>query len=497
MRRDVSFPGTLDLECATLFDLTGPGAYIEFDITNTSSLYIKLRNVHKVLSSPDEPTKVDARPLFVQPARDITPPSGPVSLLVQIDQDQTLYFNQTGHDVLLVSSTLKVASSHNIKVMYLSAAEAASVLEFEGIWLDRGGHCTRSHTHATNDHMGSQWEAHAPATASSKHFEVVTALAYENPSTAINAWLQSLASHFNASYAVFPASSYCLTSTCPLSKILLSDLYFRSGHPMTSHFQLPYRFGYPHPAALISDVGLLDHRTFLSGKPSSHAISHFTTTFVQQYTTFISTIRSTAYRYHSPYITRQHGTLAVDASFTYNSAPSTLPIFLLTPFTPSKRLHRLLSHAVSEAVNALQAQGDKSTFWIDTSGWLTKKDFNVPDDSPQPDQRSLHERQSESNSPLPMLTPQAHQRIATYLSHHLCPYLSPAHAASPRREADNTTTPLSSLPDQTASNRCSFNGYDNYLGHLYVPIEADMSKMLEERKIELVKKFLAMETDLQ
>ena len=419
---------------------------------------------------------------------------------MQIDQDQPLYFNQTGHGVLLVSSTLKVASSHNIKIMYLGATEAESVLELEGIWPDRSGHLRRSHTHVTNVDLGSHWEERAPAAPSRKHFEVVTALAYEDPLTAINAWPQRLATDLNASYAVFPTSNGCFTSTCSPTEVPLNDLYFRSGPPMTSHFQLPYRFGYPYPAALIFDVGLLDHRSFLSGSPSSHAINHFTATFVQQYTSFISLIRSTAYPHHNPYVTQQHGSLAVDASFTYNSAPSTLPIFLLTPFTPSKRLHRLLSHAVSETVNTLQAQGDKSTYWIDTSGWLTDEDFALPDKNPQQGQEELsdtiHGHPSNTTS-LPSLTPHAHRKIATYLSHHLCPYLFPASVPSDPTETNSTTTPLLSLVDTTAGARCPFNKYDNYLGHLYVPLEADMSKMLEERKIELVKKFLAMDTDLQ
>ena len=221
-------------------------------------------------------------------------------------------------------------------------------------------------------------------------------------------------------------------------------------------------------------------RTSWANSPSSHAINQFTTTFVQQYTSFVSAIRSTAYPYHSPYITQQHGTLAVDASFTYNSAPSTLPIFLLTPLTPSKRLHRLLSHAVSQSVNALQAQGDKSTFWLDTSGWLTEKDFAKSSNNPKEEQSSNDQNRNPANiTAVRTLTAEAHRQIAEYLADHLCPYLSTRNTPLTLTFSNTATAPLASSEELSAEAACPFSKYDNYLGNLYVPIEADISKMLE------------------
>ncbi len=474
------------------------GSYLEFNVANTTSLYINLRNVRKDLSPPSEPAKVDARQLVVQSARKITPPSNAVSLLVQIHQGPTLYFNQTGHDVLAISSSLDATISHSIKLTYLGAAKARNMLEFEGIWLDNGGHLMKRHSHsATTSPLGTESRGITSGTASRKHFAVVTGLAYKDPSTAINAWPQSLASHFNTSYDVFPTANYCLTSACSISDLALSDVYFRTGPPGSPHSHLPYRFGAPLPAALILDFGLLEYQNFLGNSPSSHAINQFTTTFVQQYTSFVSAIRSTAYPYHSPYVTQQHGTLAVDASFTYNSAPSTLPIFLLTPLTPSKRLHRLLSHAVSQSVNALQAQGDKSTFWLDTSGWLTEKDFAKSSNNPKEEQSSNDQNRNPANiTAVRTLTAEAHRQIAEYLADHLCPYLSTRNTPLTLTFSNTATAPLASSEELSAEAACPFSKYDNYLGNLYVPIEADISKMLEERKIELVKKFLGMEDTL-
>ena len=154
--------------------------------------------------------------------------------------------------------------------------------------------------------------------------------------------------------------------------------------------------------------------------------------------------------------------LDYEASFIYNSAPSTLPIFILTPFTPNKKLRRLLSHVIAETATKLQKDGDKSTFWLDTSNWQQQDDF-IP---------SLKEDVADKLfASVPGLTSAAHRKIAAYLTLHLCPYIN---VTENEREA------------------CPFHKLDNYLGHLYVPEEASMGMLLEGRKIELVKSGLGL-----
>ena len=471
-------------------DASFPGSYAEFEIYNTTSLYVSLTNVLNDVNLDQKAHKIDTRQIFILPAQESTTSSAAASLLIEINDGTSFYFNQTGHDVLVVSLELDSSIPHKIRITYLSPDEGAGTLEFGGIWVDNGGHITAGRTNPpTDDALGVQVSSASLIGSPERHFEVVTSLTYADPPQVINSWPRRLAYDFNAHHAIFPTLSYCLTNTCPSSETLISDMYFRAGTPVTSHSKIPYRPGPTPPSALVLDIGLLDYHAFLSSKPSSNAIKTFPNTFVQQYTGFISTIRSIAYPYHSRYLTRQHGTLAVDASFTYNSAPSTLPIFLMTPFTPSKRVHRLLSHALSEVVNTLQRQGDKSTFWIDTSGWLTQEDYIDPAQSAEQERApDTQNTQLSRITPLPSLTSQAHRKIAKYLSHHLCPYLSPP---TPKSDTNDTASHLSS-----ASSLCPFNKHDNYLGHLYLPTEAGMGKMLEERKVGLVKKFLGMESIL-
>ena len=468
LRKDASFPGLSFAHVKWFSLLILTGTYLEFHITNTTSFYLALGNVRKSSLNPKEKPEVDERQLFIQPTRDRTPPSPPVSLLLQV-AGQAFYFDQTGHDILAISSSFDRVKSYRVRVTYLGSAQADARLEFEGIWLDKGGYLIPGHANAlTGSRIGHMPASNTPVTPPQRHVEVISSLSYQTPEEAVHSWPLILASQFNNSHTIFPTSSSCLTPTCSSSSTLLSDLYFRAGPPGNSHFQNPYRFGPPYPSALILEVGLADFHTLLLGKPSSTALNHFITTFIEHYVNFITTIRSTAYPYNSAHNTHYQSTVPASASFTYNSAPSTLPIFLLTPFTPSSRLQRLLSHAISQTVNKLQKQGDKSTFWIDTAGWLAESDF--------------------THSQLDYflnLRPSAHPKISNYMTYHLCPYLSTPSIAN---------AGIASVVNGSAMrNSCPFNRHDNYLGNLYVPAEAGMNKMMQERKISLFRSFLGME----
>ena len=66
---------------------------------------------------------------------------------------------------------------------------------------------------------------------------------------------------------------------------------------------------------------------------------------------------------------------------------------------------------------------------------------------------------------MPLLTHDAHAKVADLLSHYLCPYLASNHA------------------EETA---CPFNKHDNYRGHLIVPEEEGVGMILAERRQQLI-----------
>jgi len=106
-------------------------------------------------------------------------------------------------------------------------------------------------------------------------------------------------------------------------------------------------------------------------------------------------------------------------------------------------------------VHVSQADGDKSTFWIDTTGWLDHKtDFwrVAGNDTSSPDRL--------------FLTPSADDKVARLLADHLCPYLG--------------------NPDLGGED-CPFDRYDNYLGNVYLPQDVEFDTAVLERKIATIK----------
>jgi hypothetical protein len=492
-------------------------------VSNATSIYLSLRNSLRFPKHASEgQAALNSRQVILNPRYDIAPPPPPVSLLVGIDETDHLFFNTTGHGLLELSTKLDRHVNHTISIHLLDNQNTAQTVEFEGFWFSKGAQLISSVSHQKSGIPLLRTKEHdTPAMAMQKHFELITDLDFADPMQYSSSWPLLLSSKYDATYTMAPSFYRCLTTRCPQTDITLNELYFRSGPRGSRHFDEPYHFQPPYPSALVLDIGLFDFTVFLNTEPSAQAMQQFTHKFVDRYKTFILTIRSTAYPYHSTSsVYNDHG-IPIDSSFAYNSASSTLPIFLMTPFTPSKRLHRLLSHAISQVVDKLQSiEGDKSTFWIDTSGWLTADDFlpfnkttspashpatmasetNLP--PAYPTKRSTPPTTIQTSPHQPILSPSTHIKISTYLSHHLCPYLHTPN--SPNAPSESTHPPSkqnSAFPNlhdmllrqtQTQTN-CPFNQHDNYLGHLYVPDEATVGRGLEDRKIQLLKRFLEME----
>ena len=76
-----------------------------------------------------------------------------------------------------------------------------------------------------------------------------------------------------------------------------------------------------------------------------------------------------------------------------------------------------LEHATQSVVHRLRATGDKSVYWIDTSGWL-QADFD-PGAATQD-----FFLDAAADPPRWRLTEQANQRVAVFLHMHVCRYLA-------------------------------------------------------------------------
>jgi hypothetical protein len=164
--------------------------------------------------------------------------------------------------------------------------------------------------------------------------------------------------------------------------------------------------------------------------------------FEDTYVKFIQAIRRTAYPLHPAAL---HDYSSNADGFVYNSAPATIPVFVVSPFTGEMR------HSSQKVVEKLQLEGDKAVFWLDTSSWFSWADFDADTGDRVPDEKGFH------------LSSQGNRKAAVFLHGHLCHYLA---------------------EDQ---NQCPFLKHEAYTGKVYDPKDAELEKWMEESKIKKLK----------
>jgi hypothetical protein len=169
--------------------------------------------------------------------------------------------------------------------------------------------------------------------------------------------------------------------------------------------------------------------------------------FEDSYVSLVKAIRQIAYPKHPSTIYAMSSSFSVDSAYI---APTPIPIFVVRPFLGQ------LEHATQNVVNHLRADGDKSVFWLDTSGWLDTEDATSDDrdffldDSVAPVQRRLTER--------------GNQRVAVFLHMHVCRFLA----------ADE--------------DKCPFLPPEVYQGRVFNPEESNFDRYLENEKEGKLKK---------
>ena len=129
--------------------------------------------------------------------------------------------------------------------------------------------------------------------------------------------------------------------------------------------------------------------------------------------------------------------------------PAAIPIFVMRP------LLGYLEHATQNAVGRLRAEGDKSVFWLDTSGWLDLEDTESDDRdfSLEDVAGALQWR----------LTERGNQRVTIFLHMHVCRFLA----------AD--------------AERCPFLPPDVYEGAVFDPDSAGLDRYLQMEKEKKLK----------
>ena len=435
------------------WDTSLPGAYIDLIVRNASIIYVSLFNAPTSnTAATDDESKV--RRVVLTPVEAKDKVEGPVTLTILLCNGNVLQFAHSENGLLAVNIN---ASSNEadcpVRISYTGGPSAAAgTLQFQGVWLPRGAslqprsrilvaeEATSGSTPGSDTAIPDQYR---------KTIELLTDFPEDRNKTVYEPeWLDQVAAHFNIDHVKIPAHSHCLTEVCLKkrdSQYSTQDVFFRSGPASFDLAMNPWDFRHYVPDLLIFNLGAVDQQysprsTSQSDRQielidSHQSIESFTNTVVNSYTALIHQIRRTAYPLHPSALDSY--SLEGDG-YTYNSAPSTLPIFVMRPFDGS------LEQATLTVVEQMQREGDKSVFWIDTNGWLSEADYVV----------------NKEDNGARWITAIGHAKIASFMQAHLCHYLAPT-------------------PEQ-----CPFLRRDNYLGKVYVPVEAELDKAVEESKVK-------------
>ena len=164
--------------------------------------------------------------------------------------------------------------------------------------------------------------------------------------------------------------------------------------------------------------------------------------FQDSYVKFIQAIRRAAYPLHPAAL---HDYSSNADGFVYNSAPATIPIFVVSPFAGELRL------STWKVVERLQAEGDKAVFWLDTSGWFCSADFETEVDRGIPNEKR------------PRLNTQGNRKAAVFLYAHLCHYMAQDHV------------------------QCPFLKHEAYSGKVFVPKDVELEHFMEDSKVRKLK----------
>ena len=203
--------------------------------------------------------------------------------------------------------------------------------------------------------------------------------------------------------------------------------------------------------------------------------------FESTYVSLIQGIRRLAYPKHPAILYSER--LGAPGIIPPNT-PAAIPIFIMRP------LRGQLEQSTQNVVAQLRADGDKSVFWLDTSGWLAP-DPEAGDFTHEPEEsdsshggataNSDHDDSATTTTPIDdsqqetaakwRLTQQGNQRVAIFLHMHVCRYLA------------------------AAEEKCPFLPQEVYQGKVFDPEEANFNRHLENEKERKLKKLFWEDDD--
>ncbi|OCT55022.1 hypothetical protein CLCR_02895 [Cladophialophora carrionii] len=515
--------------------------YFEIDVTNTTSVYLAFQR------DQDDP-RTSAGALSVQDS---------IGLFVEIDDD-LVFGVQQPFPIVQVAENLDPSRTYRLRVTQTGTYPLGdSSFRFQGVWLDRppsqkdGPLLLDPANSAVGSTPGTlipqsdgpegapqPQDSLLPRRRAKPLIELFTCEvdrwlhchdpaqdAAELAKERVHTWYKRLESELGADVALVASTGGYFSRDwfhfkgdgfpdAPVSLYFFTYRIGCVGRPEDWLKRHPWPFKSYRPAVLILQLGFSDFTHIFKMRPTKPHLDDFLDSFIKDYVALVNKIRARAYPSDGTTTNaRSNDDDAApdsDGSYSYNSAPSTLPIFLITPFSAHRvsvtrklTLAKVMTDALARIVATLHAQGDISTHLIDTAGWLDpRRDFEKPPGF-RPPWYPPHNQEL-----LRRLTEAAATKVATLLASHVCPYIQQgggggggggggegSTADGPARDSDSNSNGSAVAP--AAFGDCAFDQYDSYLGNVYVPEGVQLDRALLERRIESIKERFQLVTPAQ
>ncbi|KAH7336059.1 hypothetical protein BKA65DRAFT_458560 [Rhexocercosporidium sp. MPI-PUGE-AT-0058] len=360
-----------------------------------------------------------------------TSSAAPISLLVRIDDEEYLVLPNAMSLVSICRGNLTPNSRHEIRIIApMVGGETA-----------KGAHQRRMLEIVTDLPGSLAGKDKSKSTGTSR-----------GVLGGVMGWEYLLGEMFGSDHVTIGNDGMCLIPDCIEgrgSPAGLADVFFQSGPAGSEQYDHPWFFQEYTPDVIVMNIGSSDWDSFQTHTQEyNKTLWELSVIFEETYVTMIQAIRTLAYPKYSA--------ATMDASryiYSAQNAAAGVPIFIMRPFRGQ------LEQATHAVVDRLRKDGDKSVFWLDTSGWLnTEVDF----DGRAEDQDFFLDEDSATKQW--RLTERGNQRVAILLHMHVCRYLA--------REVD----------------RCAFLPPEIYLGTALDHDAIRLNEFLEDEKERKLKK---------
>lgn len=233
------------------------GAYLEFIIHNSSSLFLSLYNSRQTSvakrKSVNGSSSSDIRHLDLRSTEGRHQPAAPVSLIVIIDGHELVAHPLTGAGIVEVADGILDASlSHHFRIIYSRySCESVGTLQLEGFWMNIGGQMSHIHdnsnTRRDDQNVRSSQQNLSTTKPTSrrrrKSLEVITDVPrLHAPNSTFTAastkgvlqdltkWDYLLGETFKADRVTLSVDGLCLAPDCQgsdSSRVTISDTFYR------------------------------------------------------------------------------------------------------------------------------------------------------------------------------------------------------------------------------------------------------------------------------